>query len=66
MKMDISKIKFATGAANSQSPADKKKQLFLRQKELLDTFLAHKAISKSQYDKSFGDLRIKMGMANVS
>ena len=36
-------------------------QLFLRQKALLDQFLANGAISKAQYDKSFGDLREKMG-----
>ncbi len=36
-------------------------QLFLRQKALLDQFLANGAISKAQYDKSFGDLKEKMG-----
>ena len=41
---------------------DKKRDLYLRQKELLDTFLAHGAISRAQYDKSFGDLTVKMGM----
>ena len=40
---------------------DKKHQLFLRQKELLDTFLEHNAIDKAQYDKSLRDLREKMG-----
>lgn len=39
----------------------KKKQLFLNQKQLLDTFLSHGAITKAQYDKSFGDLKEKMG-----
>ena len=38
----------------------KKKELFLRQ--LLDTFLEHGAISREQYDKSFGDLIVKMGV----
>ena len=38
--------------------------LFLRQKELLDTFLSHGAISKAQYDKSLGDLTEKMGMSD--
>ncbi|MER2056884.1 MAG: hypothetical protein ABTB30_16490 [Clostridia bacterium] len=41
---------------------DKKKQLFLNQKLLLDTFLEHGAISKEQYDKSLGDLIVKMGI----
>lgn len=43
------------------SPEEKKKQLFLKQKELLDTFLENNAISKAQYDQSLGDLRYKMG-----
>ena len=47
------------------SPEEKKKQLFLKQKELLDTFLEKNAISKVQYDKSLGDLRYKMGMYGV-
>ena len=47
------------------SPEEKKKQLFLNQKKLLDTFLEKNAISKAQYDKSLGDLRDKMGMHKV-
>ena len=45
-----------------RTPEEKKKQLFLNQKKLLDTFLEKNAISKAQYDKSLGDLRDKMGM----
>ena len=45
---------------------EKKKQLFLKQKELLDTFLAHHAITKAQYDKSFGDLTRKMGFEDLA
>ena len=41
---------------------EKKRDLYLRQKELLDTFLEHGAISLAQYDKSLGDLTVKMGM----
>ena len=41
---------------------EKKRELYLRQKELLDTFLAHGAISQAQYDKSLGDLTEKMGV----
>jgi hypothetical protein len=44
------------------APEEKNKALFLKQKELLDTFLAHHAISQAQYDKSLRDLRIKMGI----
>lgn len=43
-----------------------KVQLFLKQKNLLDTFLEKRAISQSQYDKSLGDLREKMGMHGVN
>lgn len=45
------------------SPEQKKKQLYLNQKNLLDTFLEHHAISQEQYDKSLGDLTKKMGFA---
>ena len=40
----------------------KRQQLYLKQKDLLDTFLSHHAISQAQYDKSLGDLTEKMGM----
>ena len=43
------------------SPEEKKYQLFLNQKATLDSFLARGAITKQQYDKSFGDLKVKMG-----
>lgn len=43
------------------SPEEKKKQLFLNQKQTLDLFLERKAISQAQYEKSLGDLREKMG-----
>jgi len=38
------------------------RELYLHQKQLLDTFLEHGAISRAQYDKSLGDLTEKMGM----
>ena len=44
------------------TPEEKKKQLFLKQKNTLDLFLERNAISKEQYDKSLGDLIGKMGM----
>lgn len=44
--------------------AEKKRELFLKQKRLLDTFLSHHAITKEQYDKSWGDLKEKMGFPN--
>ena len=39
----------------------KKHQLFLNQKALLDQFLKTGAITKAQHDKSLGDLIEKMG-----
>ena len=46
---------------NEPMNAEKKKRdLYLRQKQLLDTFLEHGAISRAQYDKSLGDLTVKM------
>lgn len=46
------------------SPEEKKKQLFLNQKNTLDMFLERNAISKAQYDKSLGDLIVKMGISD--
>lgn len=47
------------------SPAEKKKQLYIKQKMLLDLFLEKNAIGKDQYDKSLGDLTKKMGMQDL-
>lgn len=44
------------------TPEEKKLQLFRNQKKTLDSFLARGAISQQQYDKSYGDLREKMGI----
>lgn len=41
--------------------AEKKRQLYLRQKKLLETYLKTGAISKDQYDKSLHDMTEKMG-----
>ena len=46
----------------SLSPEEKKLQLFLNQKRTLDLFLERNAMSKSQYDKSLGDLKTKMNI----
>ena len=47
---------------NERSPEDRKKELFRNQKHTLDLFLEHGAISRAQYEKSLGDLTVKMGM----
>ena len=41
---------------------ERKKELFLNQKHTLDLFLERGAISRAQYDKSLGDLIVKMGI----
>ena len=44
----------------------RRNELFRRQKELLDTFLAHGAITRAQYDRSLNCLIEKMGIENTS
>ena len=44
------------------TPEDKKQYFFLNQKKTIDMFLEKGAISQTQYDKSLGDLREKMGV----
>lgn len=41
---------------------EKKRNRYLRQKQLLDTFLENGAISPAQHDKSLRDLTEKMGI----
>ena len=43
------------------STEEQKHQLYIKQKELLDTFLEKHAITKAQYEKSLHDLTEKMG-----
>jgi hypothetical protein len=50
----------------NQTTFEKKKQLFLSQKGTLDTFLANGAITRAQYDKSYGDLIRLMEMEEVA
>ena len=39
---------------------EKNRVLYEKQKELLDTFMSHGAISKEQHDKNLADLTEKM------
>ena len=39
---------------------EKNRQLYLKQKAMLDLFLQKGAISRTQHDRSLGDLREKM------
>ncbi|MCQ2430691.1 MAG: hypothetical protein MJ192_10220 [Clostridia bacterium] len=41
---------------------EKKRRLYFEQKRTLELFLERGAITKAQYDKSLGDLTVKMGM----
>ena len=43
------------------SHEQKNRQLYLKQKVLLETFLEHGTITKAQFDKSLHDLTEKMG-----
>ena len=45
-----------------KSDEQKKIDLYLRQKNMLEQFFERNAISKEQYEKSLGDLTEKMGM----
>lgn len=45
---------------NEKIRNEKKLCLYERQKELLDTFLSHGAISRDQYDKSLNCLKEKL------
>jgi hypothetical protein len=46
----------------TMSPDERKRALFKKQKELLDTFLSHGAIDRRQYEKSLTCMAEKMGM----
>lgn len=48
------------------APDEKKKLLFLEQKRTLDIFLSNGAITQAQYNKSYGDLVVLMGMQDVA
>ena len=46
------------------SHEEKNRELFFKQKELLDQFLERGAISQAQHDKSLHDLTEKMGIVS--
>ena len=52
----------ATEETRPLSREEKRKELFRSQKHTLDLFLERGAISRAQYDKSLGDLSLKMGI----
>ena len=50
-----------TESWNGLTHEQKNHELYLREKEMLDLFLAHGAITRAQHDKSLHDLTEKMG-----
>ena len=50
-----------TESWNGLTHEQKNHELFLREKEMLDLFLTHGAITRAQHDKSLHDLTEKMG-----
>ena len=49
-------------SGQQMTPEEKKRQLFLEQKKMLEVFLEKGAITQAQYEKSLGALREKMGV----
>jgi hypothetical protein len=47
---------------DTMSKEEKRIELYLSQKRLLETFLERNAISRAQYEKSLSDLTTKMHM----
>lgn len=47
---------------NTLSYKEKNRQLFFKQKKMLETLLEKNAITRAQFDKSLGDLTVKMGI----
>ena len=58
---ELNEWESASGEADQR---ERLRKLYLDQKRTLDTFLSNGAITKAQYDKSLGDLTVKMGMEN--
>jgi len=58
--MDLNSV--SANPASAASREARNRELFEKQKALLDTFLERGAISKAQYDKSLAGLKEKMKM----
>lgn len=61
MNMNLSDPVENSAAWDNLSHEQKNHQLYLKQKQMLDMFLEHGAISQAQHDKSLRDLTEKMG-----
>lgn len=53
------------GKIKSLSPEEKKEKLYRYQVRTLQILLEHKAISEQQFNKSYGDLTVKMGFGTA-
>ena len=49
----------------SLTPEEKKRLLYEKQKAMLAMFLEHGAIDRQQYEKSLGNLTVKMGYSTT-
>ena len=58
-------IKTESQDNTSLTLAEKNHFLYLKQKAMLDTFLAKGAITQAEHDKSLHDLTVKMGEAEI-
>ena len=54
-------VKIEDTAWDAMSHEERKHQLYLKQKQMLDMFLERGAISQAQHDKSLHDLTVNMG-----
>ena len=60
--MEVAHMDSSNRNTDPKTRREQLRQLYLSQKQTLDTFLQHGAITKAQYDKSLGDLTRKMGI----
>ena len=62
--MDILEKKYTPETEwQSMQPEERKRALFIKQKDLLDTFLSHGALDRKQYEESLTSMAEEMGMS---
>ena len=62
IRTEVAHLDSSVRNTDSQMHKEQLRQLYLSQKQTLDTFLKNGAITKAQYDKSLGDLTREMGI----
>ena len=60
--MEVAHMDSSNRNTDPETRREQLRQLYLSQKQTLDTFLNNGAITKAQYYKSLGDLTRKMGI----